>query len=72
MKTVASFFMLVFCLTQALATNTPCSGKKGGISHCMGQHFVCNDGTTSQSKKICSAEAPTPPVKVNKKEGKSK
>lgn len=32
----------------------PCSGSKGGISHCTtdGQ-FVCNDGTISKSKKIC-------------------
>lgn len=32
----------------------PCSGKKGGISHCSGKFFVCNDGSTSQSKKTCS------------------
>ncbi|MET3892779.1 hypothetical protein ABIE41_003855 [Bosea sp. OAE506] len=39
---------------QAEARNTPCSGKKGGVSHCMGSYFVCKDGTTSQSKKPCS------------------
>ncbi|MEE1953249.1 hypothetical protein ACTG2T_11080 [Aeromonas sp. 75A] len=33
----------------------PCSGSKGGISHCDGELFVCNDGTYSASKKICSA-----------------
>lgn len=32
----------------------PCSGKKGGISHCQGKKFVCNDGSISASKKICS------------------
>ncbi|MGY6246194.1 hypothetical protein ACXIUS_01435, partial [Bosea thiooxidans] len=31
----------------------PCSGKKGGVSHCLGKFFVCNDGSTSQSKKVC-------------------
>jgi len=34
--------------------NTPCSGKKGGVSHCDGTRFVCNDGSYSKSKKICS------------------
>ncbi|WP_180110150.1 MULTISPECIES: hypothetical protein [unclassified Acinetobacter] len=31
----------------------PCSGKKGGISHCQGSKFVCKDGSISASKKIC-------------------
>ncbi len=32
----------------------PCSGKKGGISHCSGKLFVCKNGTISQSKRNCS------------------
>ncbi|WP_171476991.1 YdcA family protein [Acinetobacter pullicarnis] len=32
----------------------PCSGSKGGISHCSGDKFVCKDGSISASKKICS------------------
>ncbi|WP_446699030.1 YdcA family protein [Acinetobacter gerneri] len=32
----------------------PCSGSKGGISHCQGSKFVCNDGSISASKKVCS------------------
>jgi len=36
------------------AANTPCSGKKGGISRCNGTKFVCNDGSISRSKKDCS------------------
>lgn len=32
----------------------PCSGGKGGISHCQGSKFVCNDGSISASKKVCS------------------
>lgn len=31
----------------------PCSGKKGGISHCSGGKFVCQDGSISKSKRIC-------------------
>ena len=27
---------------------------KGGVSHCDGSKFVCNDGSISASKKICS------------------
>lgn len=49
--------ILVACLSlfalSANAANTPCSGKKGGISHCSGEKFVCNDGSVSQSKKVC-------------------
>ena len=41
------------------ATNYPCSGSKGGVSHCAGPRFVCNDGSISASKRVCSAaEAP--------------
>lgn len=33
----------------------PCSGSKGGIAHCTSEgHFVCNDGSLSQSKRFCS------------------
>ena len=38
------------------AQNTPCSGKKGGISHCEKGKFVCKDGSISKSKKICKAK----------------
>lgn len=39
----------------AHAANTPCSGKKGGVSHCAAGKHVCNDGSISASKKVCSA-----------------
>jgi len=39
----------------ALAANTPCSGSKGGISHCEGETFVCRDGSASGSRKSCPA-----------------
>lgn len=38
----------------AQAANKPCTGSKGGISHCAGDKFVCNDGSISGSKKVCS------------------
>lgn len=42
---------IVFALSQpSLAANKPCSGRKGGISHCAGDKFVCNDGSISGSK----------------------
>ncbi|WP_160286903.1 hypothetical protein ACA097_00915 [Pseudomonas sp. QL9] len=40
---------------HADATNTPCSGHKGGISRCDGELFLCNDGSISGSKKSCPA-----------------
>lgn len=39
----------------AAAANQPCSGRKGGISHCQGETLVCNDGSVSASKRSCSA-----------------
>ncbi|HCD9576662.1 TPA: hypothetical protein NGJ40_003063 [Legionella pneumophila] len=38
------------------ARNYPCSGSKGGVSHCQNGKFVCNDGSLSASKKICNPE----------------
>jgi len=40
----------------AHAANYPCSGSKGGVAHCSGAQFVCNDGSISGSKRHCSAE----------------
>lgn len=42
--------------TVAYAANTPCSGKKGGVSYCQGKKFVCKDGSISGSKRTCNAE----------------
>ncbi|BDW63877.1 hypothetical protein JNE141411_14720 [Escherichia coli] len=37
------------------AGRKPCSGSKGGSSHCTaGGKFVCNDGSISASKKTCT------------------
>lgn len=46
---------LVSMLVPAYAQNQPCSGKKGGISHCASGKFVCNDGSISASKRTCTA-----------------
>lgn len=53
-KCLIALSLLLFTLNAA-ATNTPCSGSKGGISHCSGEKFICNDGSMSQSKKNCQA-----------------
>lgn len=37
----------------SVAANYPCSGRKGGVSHCSSGKFICKDGTVSGSKKIC-------------------
>lgn len=51
-----ALLLLSLCFMQpALAANKPCSGAKGGIARCDGALFVCNDGSISGSKKICSA-----------------
>lgn len=41
-------------MMEANARNYPCSGKMGGVSHCQGAKFVCNNGKISQSKRACS------------------
>ncbi|KAA6204322.1 MAG: hypothetical protein DU429_08730 [Candidatus Tokpelaia sp.] len=49
-------FAALFLAGDALAQNTPCSGKKGGIAACRGTKFLCNDGSLSASKKICGVD----------------
>jgi endonuclease G len=47
--------LLLLPLTS-YAANLPCSGNKGGVNHCEGAKFICNDGTASSSTKNCSIE----------------
>ncbi|CAP01135.1 conserved hypothetical protein; putative exported protein [Acinetobacter baumannii SDF] len=57
MKQVILSLLLVLSslsIAEAGRGRQPCSGKKGGVSHCNGSKFVCNDGSISASKKICS------------------
>lgn len=49
----AAAVLLSFSMGNVSAQNTPCSGRKGGISHCEGDTFVCNDGSASASKRSC-------------------
>ncbi len=46
---------LAFASMAAGAANKPCSGSKGGISHCEGDTFICNDGSASASMRSCPA-----------------
>lgn len=56
LRTILLAALLALALpSQADARNAPCSGKKGSIAQCVGDKFVCNDGSLSASKKICVA-----------------
>jgi endonuclease G len=48
-------FALLLIPLSTIAGGKPCSGKKGGISHCEGSQFVCNDSSVSKSIKDCSS-----------------
>ncbi|PVZ78573.1 hypothetical protein C9426_34590 [Serratia sp. S1B] len=53
--TIILLSLMIFTTQFAYAQNYPCSGKKGGVSHCTADgKFVCQDGSISQSKKYCS------------------
>lgn len=66
MQRIIFFFTILLTLQAAQAANTPCSGRKGGVSHCNGQTFICNDGSASRSKKMCDAGDYGPPAKRSK------
>ncbi|QIP55413.1 hypothetical protein [Hafnia alvei] len=55
---IVAFILMSYLLSlssTSYARNYPCSGKKGGVAHCSSDgKFICNDGTVSKSKKICS------------------
>jgi hypothetical protein len=46
--------LLVVSQAASARGREPCSGKKGGVSHCSGAKFVCKDGSLSKSKRSCS------------------
>lgn len=58
MKKISLLLVLSILFTlqaEAARGRQPCSGSKGGISHCTSDgSFVCNDGSLSQSKRFCS------------------
>lgn len=56
-KWLHSAGLLVLCsflLAPAEAGNQPCSGSKGGIARCIEGKFLCQDGSISASRKVCS------------------
>lgn len=54
--TVLVLFFTVLLLSSAAHANgrQPCDRGAGGISHCMGDKFICNDGRVSGSKRTCN------------------
>ncbi len=46
--------VLALVCSGAEARNTPCSGSKGGVKACQSGKFLCNDGSISASKRVCS------------------
>lgn len=61
MKSSAAPLWVSLCLMLASGIATangrqPCDRGAGGISHCQGDSFICNDGRISGSKRSCSGE----------------
>lgn len=59
---ILGFAVLAFALStpaHAQRGNKICSGSKGGISHCSGGKYICNDGTASRTTKICGSSSNT-------------
>ncbi|WBX91122.1 hypothetical protein [Achromobacter mucicolens] len=54
MRVVLWVALLLFS-AAASAANYPCSGKKGGVERCVGEQFLCRDGSISASKRVCSS-----------------
>ena len=52
MKNILMMFLLL--ISTISYAGSPCSGNKGGINHCDGSKFNCNDGSLSASAKNCS------------------
>lgn len=74
-----AFSLLITMQAEAARGRQPCSGSKGGISHCTSDgRFVCNDGSLSQSKRFCSGggasgnnqQTVKPPVSTRKTQTK--
>jgi len=56
MNKVLFLSLLTLCVNTSVEAGKgrqPCSGKKGGISHCQRAKFICHDGSMSGSKRIC-------------------
>ena len=54
MNKILFLSLLALCVSTSVEAGKgrqPCSGKKGGINHCQGAKFICQDGSMSGSKK---------------------
>lgn len=50
--------LVLFTIPAAQANGRyPCDRGAGGVSHCSGKKFVCNNGTVSGSTRVCTAGA---------------
>ena len=57
MRKVAVALLAICSLAPAQASRQPCDRGAGGVSHCQGDKFVCNDGRISGSKQKCTQAA---------------
>lgn len=59
MYRAAAIILLMLCASvPAVAWSNgrqPCDRGAGGVSHCEGRFFVCNNGQVSRSKKVCGS-----------------
>ncbi|MFO1150775.1 MAG: hypothetical protein U1E62_20560 [Alsobacter sp.] len=60
MSLVCAGLQLATTPSATAATRMPCSGKKGGVERCENGKFICKDGSTSSSKKICEKAGGSP------------
>ena len=65
MKKYLGTLLLLISANGFAADLPPCSGNKGGINHCEGTQFICNDGKVSGSKKDCTAFMGQTPAATN-------
>ena len=65
MKKYLGTLLLLISANGFAADLPPCSGNKGGINHCEGTQFICNDGKVSGSKKDCTAFMGQTPATAN-------
>lgn len=52
---LAAFAALALSLPAQANGRQPCDRGAGGVSHCANGKFICNNGTVSGSKKVCSS-----------------
>lgn len=53
-RTLMVGVVVLLACSAAEARNTPCSGSKGGVKACQNGKFLCNNGSVSASKRVCS------------------